>query len=113
MAKKSNGPSKSQSIRDYLETNPRSKAKETVAGLSEKGIKVSENLVYGVMGGLKEKKRRKKRVAKAAMSASMKASSNGRPNKPDAITLIRSVRALADQAGGFAKLKELVDALAE
>jgi hypothetical protein len=30
----------------------------------------------------------------------------------DALTLIRSVRDLADQAGGLGKLKELVEALA-
>ena len=36
-----------------------------------------------------------------------------RPVKADAITMIREVKALAAKAGGYDKLKELVDALAE
>lgn len=62
---------------------------------------------------MKEKKRRKKRVAKAAMAALSKPNSNGQINKTDAIALIRDVKALAERAGGYEKLKELVDALAE
>jgi hypothetical protein len=50
-------------------------------------------------------------VVKAAMDATP--STNGKANKPDALTMIREVKALAAKAGGYEKLKELVDALAE
>jgi hypothetical protein len=44
-------------------------------------------------------------VVKAARVAS-------KGSAPDAITLIREVRHLAERAGGYEKLKDLVDALA-
>ena len=110
---KSKEKNRSQSIRDYLTTHPESKAKEVVEALSKTGVKVNEGLVYAVKGGMKEIKRRKKRVVRAAMAASSKAPSNGHASKTDAITMIREVKALAEKAGGFEKLKELVIALAE
>jgi hypothetical protein len=48
------------------------------------------------------------RAVKAAVP-----SANGIAGKTDAITMIREVKALAEKAGGYEKLKELVDALAE
>jgi hypothetical protein len=110
---KAKGKNTSQTIRDYLTTNPEAKAKEVVEALAKAGVKTNEGLVYAVKGGMKEKKRRKKRVAKAAMAAVSKPSGNGKASKPDAITMIREVRALAERAGGYDKLKELVEALAE
>jgi hypothetical protein len=104
--------SMSQAIRDYLTANPKAKAKEVVAGLAEKGVKVNEGLVYAVKGGMAERKKRKKRVAKAAMAATAP-SANGVPAKADALTMIREVKALAAKAVGYAKLTELVAALAE
>ena len=110
MAKAKTEVSKSQSIRDFLTENPEAKAKEVVAALAKNGVKVNEGLVYAVKGGMAERKKRKKRVAKAAMAAH----SIDKPSaKADAITMIREVKALAAKAGGFAKLKELVAALAE
>ena len=105
--------SMSQTIRDYFTANPGASAKEVVAALGEKGIKVKEGLVYAVKGGMKEKKRRKKQVVKAAMAATSQPSSNGTVAKTDAITMIRDVKALAAKAGGYAKLIDLVMALAE
>ena len=110
MAKAKTQGSKSQSIRDFFTSNPTAKAKEVVAALGKTGIEVNEGLVYAVKGGMKEKKRRKKRVAKAAMAAH---SAGTLSVKADAITMIREVKALAEKAGGFAKLTELVAALAE
>lgn len=110
---KTKGSNKSQSIRDYLTANPEAKAKDVVEALGKNGVKVNDGLVYAVKGAMKEKKQRKKRVAKAAMAASSKASSNGQANKTDAITLIRDVKDLAGRAGGYERLKDLVDALAE
>jgi len=107
------GVNKSQSVREFLTENPKANVKEVVEGLGGKGIKVSDNLVYGVKGAMKEKQKRKKRVAKAAMAAVVTPSNNGVAKKTDAITLIREVKALAEKAGGYEKLKELVEALAE
>jgi hypothetical protein len=103
------GSNRSQSIREFLTANPDSKAKEVVEALAKTGIKVNEGLVYAVKGAMKEKSKRKKRVAKAAMAASK----NGQAGKTDAITMIREVKSLAEKAGGYEKLKELVDALSE
>jgi hypothetical protein len=113
---KTKGVSKSAAVREYLTANPDAKVKAVVEAMAGKGTTVSEQLVYGIMGEFKEKRKRKKRVAKAAMAAATKPASNGQAapaSKADAITLIRAVRNLAQQAGGFEKLKELVDALAE
>ena len=107
------GVNKSQSVRDYLTANPKAKAKDVVEALAATGLKVSENLVYGIKGGMKETSKRKKKIAKAAMAATATPSRNVAVAKADAITMIREVRALAEKAGGFAKLKELVDALAQ
>jgi hypothetical protein len=104
---------KSQFIRDYLAANPNSTAKEVVEALAKDGVNTNEGLVYAVKGSMKEKKRRKKRVAKAAMAAVSQPSANGQASKTDAITMIREVKALAAKAGGYERLKELVNALAE
>ena len=47
------------------------------------------------------------------VKAAKAASNSGQIGKPDAITMIREVKALAEKAGGYEKLRELVDALAE
>jgi hypothetical protein len=51
-------------------------------------------------------------VVNAAMAATSKPSNNGAASNTDTITMIRDVKALAERAGGFEKLRELVDALA-
>ena len=109
------GGNRSQLIREFLTANPDSKAKAVVEALGKNGTKVNEGLVYAVKGSMKEKKRRKARVAKAAMAATSKPSTNGQVqvSKPDAITMIREVKALAEKAGGYEKLMELVEALAQ
>ena len=95
---------KSQAIRDLLTANPEMTAKEVLAALADKGLKVTDNLVYFIKGKMKAKTQRRKRVVRAAQAAN----SNGDP-----VTLIREVKALAGRSGGIGKLKELVEALAE
>jgi hypothetical protein len=107
------GVNKSQAIRDYLTANPKAKTTEVVAALGKAGVKVSDNLVYNIKGQMKEKRRRKAHVVKAAKAAATTAFSNPTSIKTDAITMIREVKALAGKAGGYSKLKDLVDALAE
>jgi hypothetical protein len=102
---------KSKIVREILAATPEMKAKEVVAAMAAKGHKITDALVYTIKGSMTEKKKRKKRVVKAAKAAVP--SSNGQVSKGDAITMIREVKALAEKAGGYEKLKELVDALAE
>lgn len=102
---------KSEIVREILMANPEMKAKEVVAAMAAKGHKVTDALVYTIKGSMKEKKRRKARVVKAAKATAP--SSNGQVGNVDAITMIREVKSLAEKAGGYERLKELVDALAE
>lgn len=104
------GVNRSQLIRDHFNANPKAMAKEIVAALKEQGITVTEGLVYAVKGAMKAKSKRKKRIAQAAKAA---ATTNGTVSKTDALTMIRDVKALAMRAGGYERLKELVDALAD
>ena len=116
MAKAKEKVSKSSLIREILKDAPGMEPKDVVAKLAEQGHNISVNLVYGIKGGMKETKRRKKKIAKAAMAAVVKPSSNGQAtpaSKTDAITLIRDVKELVGRAGGYERLKELVDALAD
>lgn len=104
MAKKS-GVNKSAEIRAILDKNPKTPAKEIVAALSDKGIKVSQNLIYFIkakMGARRRKARRQKAVATARISGGS-----------DPVQLVLKVRELATQAGGIRNLKKLVDVLAE
>jgi predicted ATP-grasp superfamily ATP-dependent carboligase len=97
-------------VREILAANPEMKAKEVVAAMTAKGHKITDNLVYFLKGKSSAKKARKKRVVKAAKAAHVTGVTG---TKADALTMIREVKALALKAGGYAKLKELVDALAE
>lgn len=108
MAKnKTDGPTKSDHIRDYLAANPGAKASEVVKGLAEKDITVTNNLVYFIMSKAKDKKRRQKREKAMAVAATTPAQ-NG-----DALTVIRKVKGLASEVGGMKKLRALVEALSE
>jgi hypothetical protein len=102
---------KSELVREILTANPELKAREVVETMAAKGHKITDAHVYTIKGSMKEKKKRKVRVARAAKSAAP--SSNGQVSKADAITMIREVKALAEKAGGYERLKELVAALAE
>jgi hypothetical protein len=105
MAKKSD-VNKSEEIRQLLKENPKMKAKAVVAALAERGISVTEGLVYFIKGKAKGRRGRKKRakamVAKAAASGSA-----------DPLATILKIKSLADDVGGIKKLKALIDALTE
>lgn len=55
MAKKKSGLNKSQSIRDYLKTNPSAKPKEIVAAMKAKGVSVSAQFVSTIKTNSKNK----------------------------------------------------------
>lgn len=105
MAKKKasgdNSITKSQAIRNVLTQNPKMSSKEIVSTLAGQGIKVLPSLVYFVKGQMRRTRRKQigKRMTEAGVA--------------NPVDLILKVRSLAGQAGGMAKLKQLVDALAE
>ena len=105
--KKTNGPSKSAVIRDFLKTNRKMTAKEVVSALAEKGIQVTEGLVYAVKGYMKGKKGRRKK-ARQVVEKVVATTGNG-----DAVKTILKVKGWANEVGGLKKLKALVDALCE
>lgn len=98
------GPSKSAMIREYLKANRKAPAKQVVEAMKAKGITVTEGLVYAQKGRIKGRKIRRKKIMRAVQAAGV----NGDP-----VVLIHDVRALAVRAGGYQRLKELVEALGQ
>jgi hypothetical protein len=119
MAKAKAEMNRSEAIRGALKELPDAKAKEIVAHLKEKGVEVSDQLVYQVKKISKKKtpgkpgrKPGKVTQAKATVPAPAKVvapSSNGRLGVGASIAV---AKAAAEKVGGWATLKEIVDALA-
>ena len=111
MAKKT--VNKSEEVRTVLQATPTASAKEVVATLKQKGISVTESLVYGVKKHLKaaaKKGKNAKATAKAAVPAKVAATSPSiHLGVGASIALIKTT---AEKVGGWASLKEIVDALA-
>lgn len=115
MAKTKSEVNRSEAIREAYKTLPDAKAKEIVAHLKGKGIEVTEGLVYQVKKMNKKKKPGKKPgkapQIKAVVAAPAKISapsSNGRLGVGASIVV---AKAAAEKIGGWATLKEIVDAL--
>jgi hypothetical protein len=97
--------SKAQAIRDAIKADRHAKAKEIVATLATKGIKVTTPHVYMIKSQLKQKQRKANR-AKAVETSRQAGSSNP-------VSAVLSVRKLAMDLGGLKNLKALVDVLSE
>ena len=102
MARPKNSPrgTKSQAIRDYLGENKKAKASEVVAGLAEKGISVSTQMVYN----LKARKSMGKRRRKAEATGQVVGLS---------ITNLIAAKKLVDTVGGIEQAREAINALAK
>jgi hypothetical protein len=109
MAKKSNDVNKSEQVRQLLKANPALTAKETVAALAEKGIKISNALFYFTKGQMKGRKARKQKDQKTAANVAEATL----VIKGDALSTILKVKAWAKEVGGMKTLKALVEALSE
>jgi hypothetical protein len=112
MAKAKSEVNKSEAIREAFKALPNAKAKEIVAHLKGKGIEVSEQLVYQVKKvGKKKKPGRKPGTASQAKAtfAAPAPSSKVHLGVGASIALIKTT---AEKIGGWANLKEIVDALA-
>jgi hypothetical protein len=116
MAKTKSAVNKSEAIREAYKALPTAKAKEIVAHLKAKGIEVNEGLVYQVKK-ISRKKKPGRKPGKVSQSEAVVAapakiaapSSNGRLGVGASIAV---AKAAAEKVGGWATLKEIVDALA-
>ena len=108
MAKRKNGVNKSEEIRQLYKANPHLKAKEVVAMLGEKGLKVTEGLVYFIKGKMHGTKRRKRKAQNLAAKVAATAAYGG-----DALTTVLKVKRLAAEVGGLKKLQALIEALSQ
>jgi hypothetical protein len=96
---------KSQAVRDFLAEHPKADSKAIIAGLGEKGVRVTPTMVYYVRSKLKQASRRAKRERVAESSR--------RSGASDPVELVLRVKGLAREVGGIRHLKQLVDLLAE
>jgi hypothetical protein len=98
---------KSEECRKLLKANPEMSVKDVVATLADRGIMVTNNLVYFVKGRIKGRKGRQKKVREVVARV---ATTTG---QDDAVKTILKVKGWAVEVGGLKKLKALVDALSE
>jgi hypothetical protein len=106
VAKKANGEvNKSAAIRELYKQNPEIKAKQIIATLGTRGIKVTDNLVYMIKGKMKGEKSRRREINRSAVKMAAASGSI------DAVQTIIKVKTLANEVGGLGTLKALVDAL--
>lgn len=105
MAKKKSEVDKSAAVREILAKDPKTPAKEIIATLGQKGIKISEAYVYMLKRKAKVKGRKEKREKAVAASRSA--------GLADPVELIQGIKVLAAKTGGMRTLKKLVDLLAE
>ena len=106
MAKKNDGVNKSEEIRQLLRANPKMPVKEIVSTMADRGLKVTDNLVYFLKGKMKGRRGRRKKARQ--MVANVAATGNGDP-----VATILKVKSWANEVGGMKKLKALVDVLSE
>ena len=100
---------KSEEIRTVLAATPGASAKEVVAALKKKSIDVTDALVYAVKTNLNGKK---KKPGKAPKAKSMAAASPSPKVHLGVGASIALAKMTAEKVGGWASLKEIVDALA-
>jgi hypothetical protein len=91
---------KSAAVREILNRDRNTPAKEILQELSKRGIKVHPNLVYLIKSKMRAQRGRQKREKVLAMGIA------------NPVDLILEVRRLSAEAGGIKRFKQLVDALA-
>ncbi len=104
-------PSKSSAVRAVLKGNRKMMAKDVVSAPAEKGISVTEGLVYFVKGQMKGRKKKASQEEIAQVATAMATApvmSDGDPLKT-----ILKVKSWETEIGSMKKLKALVDALSE
>ena len=109
MAKAKDGVNKSELIRNIFGNKPGASAKDVVAELKASGIDATESLVYAVKQGMKAKKKKAAKVGRPKTSVAAAPSANGKLGVGASIALVKTT---AEKVGGWAALKEIVEALA-
>jgi arginine repressor len=104
----SKATTKSSAVHSFLKGNRKMTAKEVVSALTEKGISVTEGLVYFVKGRMKGRRKKVKQMVAQVAATTAAATPNA-----DAVKTILKVKGWAYEVGGMKKLKSLVDALSE
>ena len=112
MAKTKPEVNRSEAIREALKELPDAKAKEIVAHLKEKGVEVSEQLVYQVKKISKKKKPGRKPGVVSQAKAVVAAPSPSPKVHLGVGASIALIKTTAEKVGGWAALKEIVDAMA-
>lgn len=117
MAKKKTGKSRSQHIREYLQTNPGATPSQIVKGLAAIGVKVSSglasNVKYHVSAPKASRKKRKKTARKkvARGRAARKRAARGRRAAGLTAQDLFEAKKLVDDLGGVAAARKALDAL--
>ena len=106
-------PSKSALVQAFLKGNRKMTAKDVVSAMAEKGVSVTEGLVYFVKGNMKGKCTQKKKAEKAAVQVITATVSTPTLADGDALKTILKVKAFAAEVGGMKKLIALAEALSE
>jgi hypothetical protein len=88
---------------------PAMPTKDIRAALAAQGVRVRLGLIYVIKSEMKRKKRRQLRRKVASVTRGVGGGPDGAALSP--VELIRRVRGLASEVGGFDKLRELVDVL--
>jgi hypothetical protein len=106
MARPKGDVNRSEEVRKLLTANPDMPAKDIVATLAQRGLKVTDSLVYLVRGKIQGRKGRRKKahqfVARVAATGDT-----------DPVVTVLKVKRWAEEVGGLKKLKALVDVLSE
>jgi hypothetical protein len=112
MARAKSTVNKSEAIRGAYKELPEAKAKEIVAHLKAQGIEVNEGLVYQVKK-ISKKKKPGRKPGKAPQAKAVVAASTPSPKVHLGVgASIALIKTTAEKVGGWAVLKEIVDALA-
>ena len=102
---------RSEAIREAYKALPDAKAKEIVAHLKAKGIEVTEGLVYQVKKMSKKKKPGRKPGQAPQAKVTIAAPSPSSKVHLGVGASIALIKTTAEKVGGWAALKEIVDAL--
>ncbi len=122
MAKKTNGPNKSQAIRDYYAANPEAKPKQVVEALAAQGVDVSPAFVSTIKstsmtkGSRKTGGKRGPRAAKAGTESTSRPSTRGaaparRSEGTVSIDSLVKAKGLVKELGGLDNAISTLEAL--
>jgi len=109
MAKKTNGPNKSQAIRDYYAANPEAKPKQVVEALAAQGVDVSAAFVSTIKSTSLTKGTRKAGAKRGPRAAKAGTESVSRPSARSAAPARRSEGTVSIES--LIKAKGLVNEL--